>query len=177
MCSSDLLQNHLGYPVHEKKHRVPLQPDAVAVVSTAKKLAASIAPYLREGPRTEPEAPKNTNDTYKIFLCPSAGSAEDARQDLLADLQGSPEVLVASVAPCPNQMADTFQVALAGIQGADLSVHFFGVHPKWSLQNQHLNLLLLETAVLRARQADHRDRKSTRLNSSHLVISYAVFCL
>src|ERR1022692_2901755 len=25
--------------------------------------------------------------------------------------------------------------------------------------------------------ADHLDRKSTRLNSSHLVISYAVFCL
>src|SRR5256885_8319718 len=24
---------------------------------------------------------------------------------------------------------------------------------------------------------DHEDRKSTRLNSSHLVISYAVFCL
>src|SRR5436190_22260526 len=24
---------------------------------------------------------------------------------------------------------------------------------------------------------DHRDRKSTRLNSSHTVISYAVFCL
>src|SRR5688500_19244601 len=26
-------------------------------------------------------------------------------------------------------------------------------------------------------RADGRDRKSTRLNSSHLVISYAVFCL
>src|SRR2546426_2761108 len=26
-------------------------------------------------------------------------------------------------------------------------------------------------------QRDARDRKSTRLNSSHLVISYAVFCL
>src|SRR5256885_11199431 len=26
------------------------------------------------------------------------------------------------------------------------------------------------------RSYDHRDRKSTRLNSSHLVISYAVFC-
>src|SRR6266540_5233904 len=24
---------------------------------------------------------------------------------------------------------------------------------------------------------DHRDRKSTRLNSSHITISYAVFCL
>src|SRR5256885_9974590 len=27
------------------------------------------------------------------------------------------------------------------------------------------------------RSESHRDRKSTRLNSSHLVISYAVFCL
>src|SRR5260221_4225240 len=27
------------------------------------------------------------------------------------------------------------------------------------------------------RHADRRDRKSTRLNSSHTVISYAVFCL
>src|SRR5260221_6492078 len=27
------------------------------------------------------------------------------------------------------------------------------------------------------RQRPHRDRKSTRLNSSHTVISYAVFCL
>src|SRR5256885_11706635 len=26
-------------------------------------------------------------------------------------------------------------------------------------------------------ESDRRDRKSTRLNSSHLVISYAVFCL
>src|SRR5256885_12784070 len=29
----------------------------------------------------------------------------------------------------------------------------------------------------RAGDGDRRDRKSTRLNSSHLVISYAVFCL
>src|SRR5688500_19605879 len=42
----------------------------------------------------------------------------------------------------------------------------------------------VETALLvgphaerRARDLDERDRKSTRLNSSHLVISYAVFCL
>src|SRR5262245_63067885 len=31
--------------------------------------------------------------------------------------------------------------------------------------------------VCRAPAARHRDRKSTRLNSSHLGISYAVFCL
>src|SRR5688500_19225633 len=38
----------------------------------------------------------------------------------------------------------------------------------------------LEVRQVRALQAElveHRDRKSTRLNSSHLVISYAVFCL
>src|SRR5256885_6826907 len=35
----------------------------------------------------------------------------------------------------------------------------------------------LAANIGRARLEDHRDRKSTRLNSSHLVISYAVFCL
>src|SRR5438034_6000155 len=32
-------------------------------------------------------------------------------------------------------------------------------------------------AVPQERRVDRRDRKSTRLNSSHTVISYAVFCL
>src|SRR2546426_5542508 len=32
-------------------------------------------------------------------------------------------------------------------------------------------------ALARGHARDLRDRKSTRLNSSHLVISYAVFCL
>src|SRR2546426_5876251 len=37
---------------------------------------------------------------------------------------------------------------------------------------------VLYPAELRARTRHHQvDRKSTRLNSSHLVISYAVFCL
>src|SRR5256885_11970549 len=37
----------------------------------------------------------------------------------------------------------------------------------------YVNLMHHLNAALRA----HKDRKSTRLNSSHLVISYAVFCL
>src|SRR5256885_5293586 len=36
---------------------------------------------------------------------------------------------------------------------------------------------LSATPTLVSAQADLGDRKSTRLNSSHLVISYAVFCL
>src|SRR5688500_19279674 len=35
----------------------------------------------------------------------------------------------------------------------------------------------LEAALVNAAHDLARDRKSTRLNSSHLVISYAVFCL
>src|SRR5690606_42058526 len=35
----------------------------------------------------------------------------------------------------------------------------------------------MEAAELEARLASERDRKSTRLNSSHVKISYAVFCL
>src|SRR5256885_4734359 len=35
----------------------------------------------------------------------------------------------------------------------------------------------LISCFLPVRPAEHSDRKSTRLNSSHLVISYAVFCL
>src|SRR5437588_8565312 len=36
---------------------------------------------------------------------------------------------------------------------------------------------LLDTAFTSACRSSSRDRKSTRLNSSHTVISYAVFCL
>src|SRR2546426_8538402 len=35
----------------------------------------------------------------------------------------------------------------------------------------------LDQYFRRVQTANERDRKSTRLNSSHLVISYAVFCL
>src|SRR5256885_9904355 len=41
----------------------------------------------------------------------------------------------------------------------------------------HLNLRHASWSRRNAFQAEATDRKSTRLNSSHLVISYAVFCL
>src|SRR5256885_4142061 len=40
-----------------------------------------------------------------------------------------------------------------------------------------LELMTPQGDVLSSPDAYNRDRKSTRLNSSHLVISYAVFCL
>src|SRR5256885_9783083 len=54
------------------------------------------------------------------------------------------------------------------------------LHPGLKLRVGRLVLLdeILHRLFIEAEgRAGHRDRKSTRLNSSHLVISYAVFCL
>src|SRR2546426_6634899 len=45
------------------------------------------------------------------------------------------------------------------------------------LARGRLGLLVVVLAVNNRGETIPRDRKSTRLNSSHLVISYAVFCL
>src|SRR2546429_2991807 len=42
---------------------------------------------------------------------------------------------------------------------------------------QHLRVLVIDTPDAMAAVLAHQDRKSTRLNSSHGYISYAVFCL
>src|SRR5258707_15445905 len=52
-----------------------------------------------------------------------------------------------------------------------------GVHPRHALA-QVLQLAHVAEPLLPAEHGDRfRDRKSTRLNSSHANISYAVFCL
>src|SRR5437868_9380023 len=64
-------------------------------------------------------------------------------------------------------------------------VHFAAVHFYYfrQLTQARFALQLLNRRVARARtlprptRGETRDRKSTRLNSSHVSISYAVFCL
>src|SRR5205814_8206702 len=62
--------------------------------------------------------------------------------------------------------------ATAGYQVAIRNIVFF-ILPAWGLSNAAAALV---GQNLGAGQPE-RDRKSTRLNSSHLGISYAVFCL
>src|SRR5256885_12921288 len=50
-------------------------------------------------------------------------------------------------------------------------------HPDLHLVVEELDMLRLDDVVERSADGGRRDRKSTRLNSSHLVISYAAFCL
>src|SRR5438552_16778426 len=62
-----------------------------------------------------------------------------------------------------------------------LSLHdalpIFNVQPLAGRQAAAVEVVLPERAPERAAAAAIRDRKSTRLNSSHQIISYAVFCL
>src|SRR3712207_7352678 len=51
------------------------------------------------------------------------------------------------------------------------------VMQKDALDRLGLERMLLEPEMLEAVEPDVQDRKSTRLNSSHANISYAVFCL
>src|SRR2546426_3483428 len=51
------------------------------------------------------------------------------------------------------------------------AANMIDLRPDFQIAIAHIRALALDMA--RA----HADRKSTRLNSSHLVISYAVFCL
>src|SRR5256885_11072678 len=63
--------------------------------------------------------------------------------------------------------------ALAGASVGDLLViHDTGAYGSSMSSNYNTRPLAAEVLV-----DGDRDRKSTRLNSSHLVISYAVFCL
>src|SRR5438034_5614701 len=45
------------------------------------------------------------------------------------------------------------------------------------LAPEHVKRIHAGSMLKRLEALEHRDRKSTRLNSSHTVISYAVFCL
>src|SRR2546426_7693767 len=59
-------------------------------------------------------------------------------------------------------------------------LHLLGVHDDHAVTTVHVRRegrLVLAPQHLRDAARQPADRKSTRLNSSHLVISYAVFCL
>src|SRR5256885_8466529 len=57
------------------------------------------------------------------------------------------------------------------------SNHPAGNHPDASSKDQPCYQIRNVSHLLLNSSVPHSDRKSTRLNSSHLVISYAVFCL
>src|SRR5205807_3404933 len=67
---------------------------------------------------------------------------------------------------------------LAG-RGRRADAHVLGLDPRHRPRHQPAEGLeaVRRGEILAREHGGRRDRKSTRLNSSHLVISYAVFCL
>src|SRR2546429_2982713 len=60
---------------------------------------------------------------------------------------------------------------------ADMSCRIVVEHRRWLVSTAHVFAPCWPSAELEAELRDETDRKSTRLNSSHGYISYAVFCL
>src|SRR5438270_5392420 len=71
----------------------------------------------------------------------------------------------------PSRMAERGRVAL--LDGAHGGLH----EPFEQPLDLAIQLAVLDRAAVRRVRASRRDRKSTRLNSSHRQKSYAVFCL
>src|SRR5256885_13220642 len=69
-------------------------------------------------------------------------------------------------------LGDRYDVITAVGRGGTASI--FGAYDK---SGQRVAIKVLHPELTVSVAADRLDRKSTRLNSSHLVISYAVFCL
>ena len=76
--------------------------------------------------------------------------------------------------PLPATLAQALaQAAASGLPRPE--AHMLLLHALGRPAHERAWLLAHDSDALPAEQA--RDRKSTRLNSSHLLISYAVFCL
>src|SRR5262245_64379254 len=76
-----------------------------------------------------------------------------------------------------RRSSDLRSMTLADVISTGRSLTLETVHSSRSADEERMNPLASVAAAAVPACSTHRDRKSTRLNSSHLGISYAVFCL
>src|SRR2546429_893695 len=77
-----------------------------------------------------------------------------------------------------RSLVASFRATLEEAREADLLLHVIDAgHPAWEEQVEVVDRALIEMRNSELGTRNDRDRKSTRLNSSHGYISYAVFCL
>src|SRR2546426_8762062 len=101
----------------------------------------------------------------RAFVKEDAGNQGAPRRDYGLPPRGHPDFDAAAAAAL-------LEAARAGeTASAEQATGYYWGEPKL---RPHVERLL---ARARAESDERLDRKSTRLNSSHLVISYAVFCL
>src|SRR5690625_1007283 len=121
-----------------------------------------------------------------------AGQPNVGKSSLLNTLAGDEIAIVTDIAGTTrDRLSQTIHINgvpihitdTAGLREAQDQVERIGIDRSWQeIHRAHVILHLIDarhtyTAQEEALRASMRDRKSTRLNSSHVAISYAVFCL
>src|SRR5574337_315438 len=139
-----------------------VQPAIIGLVSISDWASAGVyqdqgIPALEEWLKGALETPFRT----EVRLIPDDQPAIEATLKELCDEAGCCLVLTTGgTGPAPRDVTPEATVAVAD-----------KVMPGFGEQMRSISLNFVPTAIL------SRDRKSTRLNSSHHSISYAVFCL
>src|SRR5690625_1558142 len=75
-----------------------------------------------------------------------------------------------------DRVVDT-PLAESGIVGTAIGLAMAGYRPVCEIQFDGFVFPAFDQITTQLAKLRYRDRKSTRLNSSHVAISYAVFCL
>src|SRR5690606_39089769 len=110
---------------------------------------------------------------------PSRTSSGPTKIMISADMEGVTGVTWTDDVLPGTEQWQRFRQMLTGDVNAAVAGLCLGGADSVLVNEAHLSQrnLLLEELDTRARLLTGRDRKSTRLNSSHVKISYAVFCL
>src|SRR5258708_7743085 len=81
----------------------------------------------------------------------------------------------ATAATSPKEVAQQVDVVLTNLPDSP-DVEKVVLGPNGIIEGAHTGLTYIDNSTIKPETA-RKDRKSTRLNSSHQIISYAVFCL
>src|SRR2546426_4690775 len=165
-----IIAKHLSEPPQPLRARRPDAPAAVEQ-ALARALAkdpadrfASVAAFTTALEETRPGVvPAIVGKTRSIAVLPFVNASADPENEYLSD-----------------GISDELINALTKVDGLRIASRTSAFALKGKPQDiRAIGALLGVSAVLEGtvRKSGDRDRKSTRLNSSHLVISYAVFCL
>src|SRR5256885_2120396 len=111
-----------------------------------------------------------------VRVCPADAVAVEGSQIRIVDetctrcglcVPACPHDAIKAAGDLPRALELALSGRAALILGVECAVFFYPATPEQ----------VVNACYAAGFRTVHRDRKSTRLNSSHLVISYAVFCL
>src|SRR5690606_12835173 len=112
--------------------------------------------------------------TYNIHKC--IGLDRRYRPDRIAKVLGEIDADIVALQEVVNHSGER-DARQAELISADLGMEFRHGHNRLVNGGEYGNAILSRLPIEEHRNFDISDRKSTRLNSSHVKISYAVFCL